>query len=460
MSTFPTGPRLPRRGPRGPARGLDLKSLRDALDEGLKEKFPDPDARRAEVDRLLGGDRPTTVPPPGRAAPESGGRRYLAATPVWFDVFGNVRISNGHAPSGYGTWPLARTAARTGGRYVFYPFPEGEWLDTCPSDLSRLDELAPELVSRTRYLSRRAGDPALDVLCRASALVEPVTPWADGAFGFRAASGWSSFERAAPLAMERDAFLRRFPWDNALSESEQEMQRRGVRILEQVLPRYDDAARLVEDAYVRSATGRMDGAHPRSVANLCLARFHLAMSAFHLEAYGLYAREVERLVPDSMKGHVERIHVTYVPTIRMSDCLDAYDGRVLTAADEERYARWVPEDAPGYQGNLLEIPADDPNYRARRGLDRVLEHLDPRLRRRALLTIRAASDVMRRYGKTGWGWTTYYADAFAFVFQPVETERGHRPATGESAPAAKPPTTPVGPDGTPGGSAPGGPKTK
>ena len=200
--------------------------------------------------------------------------------------------------------------------------------------------------------------------------------------------------------------------------------------------------------------------HPRSVANLHLTRFWFAMSAFHLEAYSIYAREWRRFLPPAMEGHVERIYVTYVPTIRMSDCLDAYDGRALAAEQEGAYVRWVPQDAPGYQGNLLKIPPDDPNYRAKRSFDRVLLHLDPRLRRRALWMIRSGADVMKRYARTGWGWTTYYADAYTFVFKPVEVERGSRPASGEGSSRPPAPTTPRGPSSSGGGSAPGGPKTK
>ena len=74
--------------------------------------------------------------------------------------------------------------------------------------------------------------------------------------------------------------------------------------------------------------------------------------------------------------------------------------------------------------------------------------------------IQSASGVMRRYAKCGWGWTTYYSDAFTFVFKPVPVEKGSRPATGESTKPPPPPTTPQGPGSSGGGStAPGGPTT-
>jgi hypothetical protein len=160
-----------------------------------------------------------------------------------------------------------------------------------------------------------------------------------------------------------------------------------------------------------------------------------------------------------MRGRVDRFLVTYVPTIRMSDCLDAYDGRTLSPRDEARYRRWTPPTAREYQGNLLAIPEDDPNYRARRGLEPVLRHLDPRLRRRALDMILAGRGVMRRYARSGWGWTTYYCDAVTFVFEPVEVERGSRPATGEGSKPPPRPTTPRGPGAGGGSSSPSGPTT-
>ncbi len=88
----------------------------------------------------------------------------------------------------------------------------------------------------------------------------------------------------------------------------------------------------------------------------------------------------------------------------------------------------------------------------------MLRYLDPRLRPRAEDMIHAAERVMRTYALTGWGWTTYYSDAYTFIFWPVEVPRGHRPTRGGGrAPDA--PTTPRGPGSSGGGSSPGGPKT-
>ena len=37
----------------------------------------------------------------------------------------------------------------------------------------------------------------------------------------------------------------------------------------------------------------------------------------------------------------DELVVTYVPCIRMSDALDAYDGRTLSAEDEKQYSRMI-----------------------------------------------------------------------------------------------------------------------
>ena len=70
----------------------------------------------------------------------------------------------------------------------------------------------------------------------------------------------------------------------------------------------------------------------------------------------------------------------------------------------------------------------------------------------------AARAVMRVYGRTGWGWTTYYADAYTFIFKPVEVPRGHRPSRGGGKTPPRP-TTPQGGGSGKGGSSPGGPGT-
>jgi hypothetical protein len=231
----------------------------------------------------------------------------------------------------------------------------------------------------------------------------------------------------------------------------------GERLRDESLPRHDRALEILDAAAARVAAGDRQGVHPRSEAHLLLTAYWTAMSAFHLEALSIYALEIERFIPEEMRGHVSHILVTYIPTIRLSDCLEAYDGRRLPLAKETDYVRWTLPDTPGFQGNLLKIPEDDPNYRAQRELASVLLHLDRRLAPRAVAMIDRARAVMGAFAQTGWGWSTYYSEAYTFVFKPAEVLRGHRPASGESMKPPPRPTTPRGPTTRGDGSTPTGP---
>ena len=432
-------------------------SMRDQLDDILRGAMPDPAARRRRIEELMGRGPTTGTPGPGVAHPRTGGSRYLPTTPIWFARMGDAIPFNNHAPSGYGQWAYATGAAQTGGRYLFYPFPPTTWLDRCPANYALLDSLAPEALGLTRYVTARRGDPALGLLARVSAKLFDDTPWSDDGIGHRQSHAWTTLTRTAPLRMEDRAWVRRKPYDDFLHGTETAVRAMGRRLLDEVLPLYDEAAKMLDDGAERMEPGR-GGVHRRSHAHLLLTRFHVRMSAFHLQALGLYATELDRFIPEAMKDDVDRVYVTYVPTIRMSDCLEAYDGRELAPADEAAYPRQEVPGVPEQQGNLLQIPEADANYRARRQLTHVLRYLDPRLRTRALQMIGAARDVMESYAQTGWGWTTYYTDAFTFVFHPVPVQRGHQPSRGGGK-AGDPPTTPrSGGDGT-GGSTPGGPGT-
>jgi hypothetical protein len=111
------------------------------------------------------------------------------------------------------------------------------------------------------------------------------------------------------------------------------------------------------------------------------------------------------------------------------------------------------------QGNLLDIPLKDPLFRARRELDRVLLHLDERLKPHAIDMIESARRVMERYARTPWGWTTYYTVAYTFVWHPVPPEKGPTGPMGPvgPTPTSEEPQAPVTPGG--GGSSGGGPTT-
>jgi hypothetical protein len=397
------------------------------------------------------------------SAPNWGGKgRFRSTTPTWFPTVGYRTPWCNHAPSAYGHWPFARAAALTGGRYLFYPFPPGTWLDVCPSAAPQIADLAPELVKRSEFARLGAGDPAWDALDRAARSLVEDTPWEDGMLSERWASGWGSFMARKPVQFEKRWEARRRPCDDVLGSAqghEGELRRLGERLLEQVVPLYTQAIRDVDESLTTLRGPQAPKAHMRGMADLTLGRFWLAMSRFHLHALGLYMKEIERFKPDDPKESVDRYVVTYVPTIRMSDVLDAYDGRTLGAEGETKYqGRKIPG-VKCQQGNILDIPVTNPDYRAKREQAHVLEQLDERLRPNALDMIEAARAVMARYARTPWGWTTYYSDAYTFVWTPVPPTRGSvgpMGGVGPTPPSEEPdaPTTPPG-----GGSTPGAPST-
>ena len=284
------------------------------------------------------------------------------------------------------------------------------------------------------------------------------------------ATGWSAFESLRPKKPTKRHRLRRKPFDLHLMGTARKLKQAGEDLIP-VVAQYDQAIRVLDKALARVAAGK-DTSHPRSVADLRLGRYWFAMSAFHLEALSIYLREFERLAPPGFDERRDEFVVTYVTTIKMSDCLDAYDGRTLSEADEKRYSRqvtrawglvgkgaWNPGDQiPGQQGNVLRIPLGSRNYRAKRSRSNVLRHLDRRLMPRALDMIHAAEKVMKHHAKTPWGWTTYYSEAYTFVFLPLPKSTGRVPRRGEDGEDEDtPPWTPT-PRG--GGSSPGGPVTK
>jgi hypothetical protein len=421
----------------GIALGPRLLGSRD-LDDILKGKLPDR-LRREILSALRDG------------LDGLAGTRFDATTPTWYPFYGHALFFNTDCPSAFGYWPFARAAARSGGHYLFYPFPAGKWLDRCPYEPALLMRLAPELGPAREFVRRRAGDPALQALCAASRLVVADTPWED-ALGARWAKGWGSFASVTPPRLERRFRLRRKPFDAALQGPVAELRSHGRR-LARLLPRYDQAVRTLARAQTRIATSEVERPHRRAEAHLRLGRFWFEMSAFHLEALALYLQEIERFLPPGWKKG-DPYHVTYVNTIRLSDCLEGYEQRTLPPAKEKRYRRWLPTNAPGYQGNILEIRPRDPAYRARRQLPAVFKHLDARLQPRALRTIDAAAAVMKHEGRSPWGWMVYYSELFTFICKPVRGLPGEVQRKGQPEEDWDGPTTPRR-----GGSSPGGART-
>jgi hypothetical protein len=251
-----------------------------------------------------------------------------------------------------------------------------------------------------------------------------------------------------------DAFLG-MEWGEAQWRGE------GRRILTQCVPAYTRTLRELEETVQRIEDGKVK-VHRRAHADLLLGRFWLSMSRFHLHALGLYAAEIERFRSKPGPGAIDGYVITYVPAIRLSDCLEAYDGRRISPEKEAQNAWPAEHRQPNEQGNLLGIPWNDPDYRAQRDLERVLANLDPRLKDDALDMIEAAKRVMARFAKSPWGWTVYYTEADTFIWHPVKggTSTPYRPGKGPTGepedPPETPPDVPGGPT-TPGGAPPSGP---
>jgi hypothetical protein len=454
---------LPPDVPEEVKRGLreSLRRLRDLPGLPLLPGGPPPGPPDAEDPP----DVPTTepdvpLPPPFPRSNRLGGRgRFGATTPTWFPTIGWRTPWANHAPSAYGHWPYARAAALTGGRYLFYPFPEGKWLDVCPTAGPQVADLAPELVKRSEFARVGAGDAAWNALDRVARMLLEDTPWTDAHYQGQRGDGWSAFAGRTPVLLVKDWILRRKPLDDATPRYEAEIERMGRRLVGEVVPLFGRALRTLDE---QIAALRRPGAapvHPRALADLTLGRYWVAMSRFHLHALGLYATEIERFRPDDPDEQVDHYVITYVPAIKMSDVLDAYDGRTLPPEAEAMYGRGAFSAVfEGEQDNILDIPETEPDYRARRDQARVLVNLDDRLRDDALDMIEAARAVMARYSHTGWGWTTYYSVAYTFVWYPVPPSRGAVGPLGGAVPSTPPeePTTPSTPGG---GSTGGGPTT-
>ena len=356
-------------------------------------------------------------------------RRFTSNTPLWCRRYGGELFFNTDVPSGYGWWPFARAAAATDGEYLFYPFQKVEWLDVCPRDGNVLNALGPELVPRAAWIALRQGDEVLAALIAATRIVEDATPWNSGSHGGRA-SGWIGFDSVSPPRLAKQWRPRQKPWDEPIAgpRTVASWKREGGK-LATLVPLYDDALRVLDRAERDFAAGRLKSTCPRSVANLRLTRFWFEMSAFHLEALSIYLRELERFVPPDVRASDGEVVITYVPAIKMSDCLAAYDGRELPPdedldlqrdADRMRGFLAARDDLPrGLQDDLLPIPQEDARYRARRALPYVFRRLDPRLVGRATAMVDAGEVVMDRYARSGWGWVVYYSVAYTFVWQPV-----------------------------------------
>lgn len=369
--------------------------------------------------------------------------------------------TNTDAPSSYGHWPYARAAAKAGGVYVLYPFPREPWADDCPRYEPLVDALAPELVPAEDLARRLAADPVTEILAQAQRDVFDDTPWSDArgappAVGVHAkgdATSWFAWEFHGGLRRAVRWAPRDLPYDALGGAGTLDEWRRTGADLARTAARYDVALARLTDAAARIESGDLKGASRRSQANLRLARWWCAASAFHLHALSHYLVAIDDVLPDPPP---DRILVTYAPALKMSDLLDAYDGRTITWGEERSYGWPAAFRLPGSQGNFLGVPVDDPEYRARRDADCALLRMDPRLVPHALRAIGAAREVMRCDGQSAWGWTTYYSDLDTFVWNEAPPlPKGPAPQT-KSDRQRGPRTKKRGGEPAPGGPAPAG----
>lgn len=449
---FVSRPRVPvMLDPTDPAIEAAVPTLEELL-ASLRRAFPDmPDEELAALARACLENWEKYKRAVAGAEPVF---RFDSLTPWFFDHYGSYTFFHNDVPSRFGYWPFARAAAATGGHYLFYPFPRVDFLDDCPYDPILLAALAPDYDRPAEAVAAaRAGDAALDALCRAAKKVLPATPWSD-AFAWNGgrprATGWFGYASARPLVFERRHRERCKPYEDLGlrygKATSREWKVEGERIGAAV-ERYDEAIAILDDAARRIDSGADPVPIRRSMANLRLARFWFEASAFHLAALSLFYAEIERHAPPEVVRGEKPVWLLYDPTIRMSDCLAGYEGVTIPEEEDLRLQfRVPPKGREKTQSNLLPLPFDDARYRALRHPRQVLKRLDPRLLGRALRLIDAGDAVMRHEGRSPWGWMVYYSDAVTFLHFPVvgfdlpTDEPGVDPA-----PAGRPTPHPRGP---------------
>ena len=359
-------------------------------------------------------------------------------------------LFNTACPSGYGWWPYARAAAKTGGSYVLYPPVASNWSDTCPRDPTLLEQLAPELVAESDFVKLRASDGALAAMLAAQREVIASTPW-EIRFGFAKPPSWCGFD--TPGHRAKGARSRQVPQDDAWSfhadDGSNDRVVKAGRSIAAAAAKYDDAIAILDKALLDLAAGNLAGTTRRSQANLRLAKLWFEMSAFHLESLANACAGVAKVRP---AGSKLELAMSRTDSVRLSDCLDAWDKRVVPAAVEERYgSTWGAADPkapfdPEMQSSFLNVDTGHPFFRAKREKDRVLARLDPRLRPRAERVIAAAALVMKHDARSPWGWVTYYSGLETFslhTYEPVKPDP--HPYTPPEPGTKPPPPPPQGP---------------
>jgi hypothetical protein len=343
--------------------------------------------------------------------------RFTSNTPFWLLTGRAVVESVTDCPSGFGYWDLARAARETGGRYYFYPYPGGTWLDVCPFDVRRRDELAPELSPRRDWLRQRERNRALRCMLEVEEGFTAAFPWSIDLNSVReVGTRWGPFRLSGDTVRfetSRDTRLRAFEtWlvaltDVGVSKMRTQLADVGVKV--------DAAVRKLRGAEVDLAADG-GGKSRRDVANLRLFAFWLETCAFHAEALCATLDDLDQRKKD-IRIQGDPVFAV-VPVVRLSDCFAAYDGRMISA-DEELLLRpkpidWVDQ-RRGYMATMLQIRQEDARYRARRSMESVEKSLTPALRSRLKQVVAAGQLVLEDYARTPWGWMVYYSELMQVV---------------------------------------------
>lgn len=405
---------------------------KDQLEE-IAKKLRTQGLSEPEVQRLLANlTAGSTVDSPGFGKTGRFDSDMPGAQRPW--EFGD--LFNTSCPSGYGWWPYARAAAKTGGSYVLYPPIAANWGDGCPRDPTLLDELAPELVPVEQFVKLRAGDGAVAAMLAAQRLVIGVTPWYVDSVG-RPAS-WCGFD--TPGHRAKGARTRQMPedavWSVDVDEGSNDRVMKAGRAIAAAAAKYDDAIGILDKALADLAAGTLAGATRRSQANLRLLKLWFEESAFHLESVAAAASDVAKVRPADAKMELAMTRRT---SVRLSDCLEAWDKRVVPAEVESEHAPLELPDGIDIQSNFLSLETGHPFFRAKRENGRALAHIDPRLRARADRVVAAAAAVMKSDARSAWGWVTYYSGLKTFSLHAFVREKSSpapRPApeTGKQSP--------------------------
>lgn len=348
-------------------------------------------------------------------------------------------------PSGTGFWSYARACFIGHGHYFVFAEQHDEFLDRCvraPGD----DSLRPPL-DRSAKVQWEA-TAAVPTVKRLRELVatalEATRDWCDVVGPLRPSGSAPNRSLLRPIDVFESPGVRRTTLtDLAFDQRNRDLWKEFSKSLPAPIAACDRAAIELSsllDIDVRS----WESLEARARYDALIERFWLKMSAFHLESLRVLTSDPERFLIDPKKGWSHP--VTSYEAIRLSDCLEASEGRQISPELERRsesYRRRLVDSGCLWQIDqcnvlftvwgwdparpLPQIVADpvcspfDPNYRAQRDVLEPVANLDDSLKTRALDLIETAREIHEECRDTPWDWLVYYAsiDVYGFVKDPI-----------------------------------------